>query len=115
MPITPFHLAAEYGVYSLFVKLKIIKKGDYAPLWMMFSSNLIDLDHLFRLFSAESPIKQEYGLNNLFFHGWWMVLPISLLSMSKKYCWFGLGLAIHITLDGLMVFFGLNSFLMPII
>ncbi len=54
MPILPYHLAVNYFVYLVAVKLKFIKNGDYSPLWMMFASNAIDIDHLFRLFSGDS-------------------------------------------------------------
>jgi len=114
MPLTPYHLALNYIIYLILVRFKIIKKGDYTPLWMMFASNLIDLDHLLRMFSGSSMIKQEYGLDGLLLHGWWVVLPISILSMIKKWRWFGFGWALHIILDGFMVLFGLNSFLFPI-
>ena len=114
MPITPYHLILNYLVYLLAIKLKLIKKGDYNPLWMMFASNLIDLDHLLRIFSQESITKQEYGLDKLILHGWWTILPISIISMTKKYKWFGFGWALHIFLDGIMVILGLNSFLIPI-
>ena len=114
MPITPYHLVLNYIVYVALVKFKVIKKGDYTPLWMMFASNLVDIDHLVRFFSGSSPIKQEYGLDNLLLHGWWTVLPISILSMIKKWRWFGFGWALHLMLDGIMVFFGLNAFLIPL-
>lgn len=114
MPITPYHLALNYLVYLGLIKFKVIKKGDYSPLWMMFASNLVDIDHLFRLFKGNLITEQEYGLDKLFFHGWWAVIPISILSMIKKWRWFGLGWAMHIALDGVMVFFKLNCFLIPI-
>jgi len=112
MVVTPYHLILNYVVYFIFVKIKIIKKGDYFPLWMMFASNLVDLDHFLRLFSGESPIKQDYGLDNLFLHGWWCVLPISGLMFFKKYKWFAFGWALHIILDGIMVVFGFDALFM---
>ncbi|MEK6886170.1 MAG: hypothetical protein AABX17_04350 [Nanoarchaeota archaeon] len=87
---------------------------DYFPLWMLFASNIVDLDHLFRLFSKESPIKQEYGLDKLIFHRWWNIFPISILFIIPGCNWFALGWALHIFLDGLMVRFRLNSFLIPL-
>ena len=113
MAITPYHLILNYVVYLFCVKLIVIKKGDYYPLWMMFASNLVDLDHLLRLFSSKPITVQEYGLDKLVLHGWWNVLPISILSAIKKYKWLGIGWALHLILDGLMVVLGLNSFLMP--
>lgn len=114
MPITPYHLVLNYVVYLILVKFKFIKKGDYYPLWMMFASNLVDLDHLMRIFSNTSITEQTYGLDKLIYHGWWCVLPISILSMIKKLKWFAFGWACHIILDGIMVVYGLNSFLISI-
>ena len=114
MPITPYHLILNYLVYLGLMSTNVIPANYYLPLWMMFASNLIDLDHLFRYFYGESPIVEQYGLNHLFFHGWWTVLPISILSMIPACRWFALGWALHILLDGLMITFKLNSWLIPI-
>jgi len=114
MAITPYHLALNYIVYLVLRTFKVIKKGNYAPLWMMFASNIIDVDHLFRFFLGGPIFIQEYGLDKLLFHGWWNVLPICVLTMLKKSRWFALGWALHIFLDGVMVFFGLNAFLIKI-
>ncbi len=114
MPITPFHLILNYIIYIVLVKYKVIKKGDYKPLWLMFAANLVDLDHFFRLFTGKAINEQVYGLNNLFFHGWWNVLPITLISMIKKYQWFALGWALHIFVDGVMIFFNFNYLLVPL-
>jgi hypothetical protein len=114
MPITPYHLALNYASYLLFVKLKLIREKDYAPLWMMLASNLIDLDHLFRFFSGESILKEEYGINNLFFHGWWNFITLSILLMikNKNIRWFAVGWLTHIFLDLIMIWSGLNAFLL---
>lgn len=111
MPITPYHLVLNYVVYLVLVQFKAIKKGNYAPLWWMFGSNIIDIDHLFRIFFNKPIDMQVYGLDNLVLHGWWNVLLIGIIAMVKKYRWFALGWACHIILDGLMIVFGFNSFL----
>ena len=114
MPITPYHLVLNYFAYLF--KFREGYQKYYKYLLAIFASNIIDLDHFFRFFYEKSVFTQEYGLDNLLLHGWWCILPISILIMQKNEIlkWFGFGWALHIVFDGLMVYFGLNYLLLPI-
>ena len=99
--VTPIHLFFDTGIYFLINKVDIIDVNRI-DLFILFSSELIDLDHLFSkpiYHSRRNPFK-----THIFHKKWRIILIISILLLFYRPIMFlGIGLLSHILLDYLYI------------
>ena len=95
--LTPVHLLFDLGIYSIMDKANIVAINN-ADLWLLFSAELIDLDHLFSrpiYHSRRNPFKTH------FLHKKWLaIITISILLVFYRPTLFlGIGLSSHLLMD----------------
>lgn len=95
--IIPIHLIFDVGIYSIINKINIVNANS-VDLLLIFSAELIDLDHLF-----SKPIYQprRNPFKTHFFHkNWPVILIISILFiLYRPVLFLGIGLISHLLLD----------------
>lgn len=92
-----FHLLLHVIVPLAVARLFWPKDWKRAALWML-AAWVIDLDHLFAD-PVYAPGRCSLGFHPL--HTWPAIAVYAGLSVPKKTRWFGVGLLIHIVLDGI--------------
>ena len=92
-----FHLVLHVIVPLAVARLFWPKEWKRAALWML-AAGVIDLDHLLAD-PVYAPGRCSLGFHPL--HTWPAIAVYAGLSVPKKTRWFGVGLLVHIALDGL--------------
>jgi len=95
--ITPVHLIFDFGIYYLTDKTDIVNVNNI-DLLLLFSAELIDLDHLFSkpiYHSRRNPFKTH------FLHKNWLTISIIsiLFILYRPIMFLGIGLLLHLFLD----------------
>ncbi|MDD4333056.1 MAG: DUF6122 family protein [Patescibacteria group bacterium] len=95
--ITPIHLIFDFGIYSLANSAGIIHANS-TDLLLLFSSELIDLDHLFS-HPIYHPRRNPFTTH--FLHKNWRILLIIsiLIIFYRPLTFFGIGILSHFLLD----------------
>ncbi|WP_296278281.1 DUF6122 family protein [Pseudoxanthomonas sp.] len=93
----PLHLLLHVLVPVALARLCWPRDWKRAALWML-AAWVIDLDHLLAD-PVYAPGRCSIGFHPL--HTWPAILVYAGLALPKKTRWFGIGLLIHIALDGI--------------
>lgn len=93
----PLHLLLHVLVPLVVARLVWPKDWKRAALWML-AAWAIDLDHLLAD-PVYAPGRCSIGFHPL--HTWPAIVVYAGLALPKKTRWFGIGLLIHIVLDGI--------------
>ena len=95
--ITPIHLIFDLGVYSLVNKISIANANS-VDLLLLFSAELIDLDHL-----LSKPIyhpRRNPFKTHILHRNWLVILIISILFiLYRPVLFLGIGLLSHLIVD----------------
>ena len=91
------HLVLHVAVPAV-VALLFARKQWFKPFAMMMATMLIDLDH-FLSNPIYDPHRCSIGFHPL--HTWPAMIVYALLSVFKATRWIGVGLVIHMILDGI--------------
>jgi hypothetical protein len=92
-----FHLLLHFIVPLAVARLFWPTHWKRAALWML-AAWVIDLDHLLAD-PVYAPGRCSIGFHPL--HTWPAIVVYGALAMPKKTRWFGIGLLIHLALDGI--------------
>ncbi len=99
--LTPIHLLFDLGVYTLVNKIDIVTTNNL-DLLLLFSAELIDLDHLLSK-PVYHPRRDPFKTH--FLHKKWLaIITISILfTLYRPVLFLGIGLLSHLLMDYLYV------------